>query len=247
MDTKTQWNFLKNSVDSGRLAHAYLFSGGNNEEKYNIAIKLSKLLFCKGDKKPCGSCDGCAMSSHPDLTIIESDNGIGIDQIRNLSRKMSLSAYDSLTKIAIIKDAHSMNREAQSALLKLLEEPKGDTLLMLLCDHAELLLDTIVSRAQEIRFPFTKTQAVKDFSLKLKELQKVSFSKRFAFAKEMADSGQTKELVESWIADFQKELSNNVDSKKYLDRVKRMEKVLRTLKTTNANERLALEQILIEI
>lgn len=250
MNTKTQWDFLKNSANTGNLAHAYIFSGSDNKEKYEIAIQLSELLFCKEEEKPCGSCSGCAinkLSVHPDLEIVESENGIGIEQIRTLSHKMSLSAYDSLVKIAIIKDAHLMKSEAQSALLKLLEEPKGDVLFILLCDHAELLLDTIRSRTQEIRFSFKEGVAEKDFSLKLQELKKSSFSERFAFAKEMADSGIAKELIGSWLLDFRKELLDNVDSKESFNQVKRIEELLKTLKTTNVNERLALEQILIEI
>lgn len=250
MDTKTQWDFLKNSANAKRLAHAYVFSGTDKEEKYEISIRLSQLLFCKTPKKPCLSCSNCIRVKelrYPDLTIVESEEGIGIEQIRKLSYKMSLSAYDSLIKIVIIKDAHKMQVIAQSALLKLLEEPKGDTLFILLCDHAELLLDTIISRTQEIRFSFKKGEAIKDFSLKLEELKKSSLSERFAFAKEMADSNQVEELVESWLLDFRKELLDNVDSKEYSNKVKRIEKVLRTLRTTNVNERLALEQILIEI
>ena len=250
-----QWKFLENSVKAGRLAHAYLFAGTDKKEKDETAIKLIQLLNCIDVRKPCLSCRNCVAVKelrYPDLTIVKATKGenITIEQIRKLALKLSLAAYESSIKTVIIKDAHYMNHHAQSAFLKLLEEPKGDTLFLLLCDHAELLLDTIRSRTQEIRFVSRPEPVSEEFVKALQLMKLASFTERFAFAKKVADSEQSKVLLHSWLVQLRKELILNLDSE-HKDQLWRKteltERIWRTLQTTNANERLALEQILIEL
>lgn len=254
-DYTSQWKFLENSAKAGRLAHAYLFAGTDRKAKHETAIKLIQLLNCAGVKRPCLSCRNCVAIKelrYPDLTIVNAPKreNITIEQIRKLALKLSLAAYESSVKAVIIEDAHCMNEHAQSAFLKLLEEPKGDTLFLLLCDHAELLLQTVRSRTQEIRFISQPEPATKDFVRALQLMKSASLTERFAFAKKIADSEQSEDLLHSWLVQLRKELLVNLDSehKEQLWRKTELtERIWRTLQTTNANERLALEQILIEL
>lgn len=248
----TQWKFLENSAKAGRLAHAYLFSGTDKKGTYELALRLVQLVNCMGTKKPCLSCRKCVAIEKlqdPDLTIVEpvEKEDITIEQIRKLISYLSLAAYDSLVKTVIIKDAHCMNHHAQSAFLKLLEEPKGDTLFVLLCDHGELLLQTVRSRTQEIRFVSDPEPAAPELIQELEVMKKSSFTKRFAFAKKIADADESERLLHSWLVQLRKELLLCVDSKRLLYNTELVERIWRALRTTNVNKRLALEQILIEL
>jgi len=91
---------------------------------------------------------------HPDFMLVEKKEGkdLKVEQIEDFIKFLSLKASFGGFKIGIIDRAHLMNRYAQNAVLKTLEEPHGKTLLILIADSKELLLPTIVSRLQEIRF-----------------------------------------------------------------------------------------------
>lgn len=164
---KKQFSLLKNLFVLGELPHAFLFSGPESIGKKKVAIEFAKFINCVKDdckKKPCNKCHSCIAiekNYFPDLLIVEptlvSSRGIlrkeiKIIQIRKLKEKLSLKRYSSPIKIVIIDEAHYMNQEAQSALLKILEEPKGKTLFILVSHLPHLLLPTILSRLEELRF-----------------------------------------------------------------------------------------------
>ncbi len=153
-----QWQFLKKSFKFSKVSHAYLFCGENGLGKKTIAKEFIKLLECQGEniEKPCEKCSSCLQIQkgfHPDLTIVEPIEGeIKISQVRELSRILNLKPYAAPFKTAIIDGAEKMNQEAANALLKTLEEPSGQAVLILITEHPELLPKTIVSRAQMIKF-----------------------------------------------------------------------------------------------
>lgn len=162
-----QWQFLKKSAELNKLSHAYLFYGQEKLGKKTLALEFIKFLECeKGiGKSPCQKCSSCLQIQkkfHPDLTIIEPQkNEIQIAQIRELNWKLSLRAYSAPVKTAIIDQAHSMNQESQSCLLKTLEEPKGRSLLILITEYPESLFPTILSRVQKIKFyPVKKSEII---------------------------------------------------------------------------------------
>lgn len=140
---KKQWEFFKKISGTGRLSHAYLFSGEEKLGKKNMALEWASLLF-KEDLKD---------KQHPDLILIEPQKKeIQIGQIRELIWKLSLKPYSAPLKVAIINSAHSMNIEAQNCFLKTLEEPKDKTLIILISEYPETFLSTIVSRCEIIKF-----------------------------------------------------------------------------------------------
>ncbi|MBI2038361.1 MAG: hypothetical protein HYT19_00360 [Candidatus Nealsonbacteria bacterium] len=134
-----QLKFLKQSAEKGRLSHAYLFSGPSQVGKKTAALEFASQLHC----------------SFPDLILVEPDSESGeieISQIRDLIWKLSLRPYAAPFKVAIINLAQTMNQESQNCFLKTLEEPRKDTLLILIAEYQKSLLPTILSRCQIINF-----------------------------------------------------------------------------------------------
>lgn len=164
------WQFLKKSIEAGKTSHAYLFSGPDKVGKKTVALEFIKLLNCQEgsfQKRPCQSCRFCSeieRGSFPDLALIEPEKKeIQISQIRNLSWKLSLQPHSAPYKSAIINEAHLMNKEAQNALLKTLEEPKGQAVLILITAFPELLLPTIISRTERIRFSPVAKEEIENY------------------------------------------------------------------------------------
>ncbi len=151
---ENQKDLFTKMIANSQLPHALLFSGYEKIGKRTLAIDLAKRLICEDDN--CTSCDSCLLiekGNHPDLIMISSlEKEIIIDQIRELSRQLSFKPYLASSKIAIIDDAHLMNNHAQNSLLKLLEEPGDSSVIILVSDHPEILLPTIRSRTQLIKF-----------------------------------------------------------------------------------------------
>ena len=106
--------------------------------------------------EPCGSCRSCRKiqaGNHPDIIRIKPVGPlINIAQVRDLCSTLALKPYEASTRIVILHDAQKMNAYAGNALLKILEEPPEQTVLVLIATHTQDLLPTIVSRCQQIRF-----------------------------------------------------------------------------------------------
>lgn len=149
---------LNRSLASGRLAHAYLFTGPDGVGKNTTAHLMAGYLLCENaaETDPCGFCPGClkfASGNHPDFLQIRPQGAvIKIDQIRQLKKALSFSPLEAEYRVTILEDVHTMRREAANSLLKLLEEPPPDNILLLTADESDQLLTTIVSRCQVIPF-----------------------------------------------------------------------------------------------
>jgi DNA polymerase III subunit delta' len=149
---------LNRALESGRLAHAYLFIGPEGVGKATAARFMAAALFCRNEiaSAPCRQCAGClkfSSNNHPDFYHIQPHGAvIKIDQVRELKKIMSFPPLESGQRIVLLEDAHTMRREAANCLLKLLEEPPPDNLLLLTAEESEPLLPTILSRCQVIPF-----------------------------------------------------------------------------------------------
>jgi DNA polymerase III subunit delta' len=136
-----QWNNLQRMKEQERIPHALLFCGQERLGKKAVAIEFLKLFF------------GQNLFKHPDFIFIEpSENEIQISQIRDLNWRLSLKPSSCKIKAALIDKAHLMNQEAQNCFLKTLEEPRGDALIILISEYPEMMLPTIRSRLQRIKF-----------------------------------------------------------------------------------------------
>lgn len=172
-----QKEILRRALSSDHLAHAYLFEGPEGIGKRLVALGLARAIFCSRGTG-CGECAACRKvdhHNHPDLHILEPDGKtIKIDQIRKLQRELALRPLEAKKKICLIDHADSLNPAAGNALLKTLEEPPGDALLILLAPHPERLLSTIRSRCQRLpfrRLPREELQQVMTEQLGVDETQ----------------------------------------------------------------------------
>ena len=150
----------------GRLAHAYLFVGPEESGKTQTALALAKWLNCENVKESrfcgeCGSCRKIEAGNHPDVMTAQAGVGetIKIDEIRAFIQRIQLRAFEAKCKVFIIRDAERMTKDAANALLKTLEEPNRETLVILTTAVPELCLDTIKSRCHAVHFfPKSDTQ-----------------------------------------------------------------------------------------
>lgn len=149
---------LKGYLNASCLAGGYLFSGPEGIGKKLAARTLAKAVNCLEDNTG-DSCDRCAScmkienNQHPDVHIIDYDEAeIKIDYIRQLQREISFKPYEADKKVFIINDAHKLNPDSSNALLKILEEPPGESLIILITDRPALLFKTILSRCKTIKF-----------------------------------------------------------------------------------------------
>lgn len=150
--------FLARSLATDRLAHAYLFRGPEGVGKQLFARKLAAAVNCKQNKGivacgVCGSCKKMAAGSHPDfLHVIPEKGAIKIAQVRELIKQLSFAPYEAQTRLVLVEDVHTMRQEAANSLLKTLEEPPANNVLILTADTAGTVLQTIISRCQIIPF-----------------------------------------------------------------------------------------------
>ena len=154
-----------------RLAHAFLLSGQTGTGKQGLAMEMAAAILCREYRLPaCGSCRSCQLlvsGAHPDFRILSFElnrNGklrteIVIDQVRELISFLQLTTTIGEKKAALVYPAEAMNKNAANALLKTLEEPPGDAVIILLSHDPSRLAVTITSRCQklQVRSPDTDT------------------------------------------------------------------------------------------
>lgn len=149
-------DFLKNTISSGKVGHAYIFDGEDYSGKSLLAGIFAAALQCEaGGEEPCGQCHSCkqaATGNQPDIIWLdhEKPGSIGVDDIRTLNNDIVIKPYSSRYKIYIIKEAEKMTEQAQNALLKTIEEPPSYAIILLLTNNYESLLQTILSRCIRI-------------------------------------------------------------------------------------------------
>jgi DNA polymerase-3 subunit delta' len=153
--------FLQAALRSQRLAHALLFHGEEQIGKLLTARVLAQAVNCEALAMPdppdaCGVCRSCHQietGAHPDVTILTATSGKGeTDQTREIESRFIYRPLIGRCKIVILDNADLLRREAANALLKTIEEPPPDSLIILVSSRPEALLPTIRSRCQEVRF-----------------------------------------------------------------------------------------------
>lgn len=150
---------LKNAIKTGRVAHAYLFSGTRGIGKTTIARILAKALNCRAVEapttEPCCACESCiAISTGEDIDVLEIDGASnnGVDQVRELRENAIYRPARSRFKIYIIDEVHMLSVAAFNALLKILEEPPAHVKFIFATTEPNKVLATIQSRCQRFDF-----------------------------------------------------------------------------------------------
>jgi DNA polymerase-3 subunit gamma/tau len=148
---------LKNAIKSGRISHAYLFSGPRGTGKTSTARIFAKSLNCVNGPtdKPCGVCDMCKKITNGhavDVIEIDAASNRGIDEIRDLREKVRYVPVEGKFKVYIIDEVHMLTSEAFNALLKTLEEPPVHIIFVLATTEPQKVPVTISSRCQRLDF-----------------------------------------------------------------------------------------------
>ena len=151
--------FLKKTLSTGEVSHSYLFFGPEAVGKTLTAITFAKALNCLNAKDDaCNTCASCVKienKNHPDVVLIEvaeKKDSIIIEQIRSLQEKINLRPYEARKKVFVIQNAHLMNEPAANCLLKTLEEPPRDSIIILVTSRPAELLLTVRSRCKQVKF-----------------------------------------------------------------------------------------------
>ena len=158
---KKQLGYLQKMVKTQKIPHALLFCGPAKVGKKTVAIEFLKNFFSED------------LFSHPDFIYLEPlESEIQIAQIRDLNWKLALKPFSAPQKAVILDQAHLMNQEAQNCFLKTLEEPRGDTFLILVTEYPDRLLPTIRSRVQTIKFFPVEKKEIKSYLQGIKLAEK---------------------------------------------------------------------------
>ena len=157
---------LLSQMAEGRLVHASLITGEKGTGKRTLAKLMASALLCSsGEKRPCGTCRDCLLAEqgeHPDMTIIRQGvplapdgrkdrTTIPVDDIREMIRICGSHTLEGKARVVLLFDADRMTAQAQNSLLKTLEEPPENTYIILVTEHPETLLTTVISRCRPIR------------------------------------------------------------------------------------------------
>lgn len=149
---------LSRSLAAGRVPHAYIFKGPEGVGKRLFARGLAAAVNCRDKERigACGVCSSCKKfrsMNHPDFQVVSPEKGvIKIDQIRRLTKELSYPPYESTMRVVVLEDVQTMRREAANSLLKTLEEPPENNLLILTAEASQELLATLTSRCQVVPF-----------------------------------------------------------------------------------------------
>jgi DNA polymerase-3 subunit delta' len=145
-------NILSAHLNSDSLSHAYLMIGREGTGKEFLANEFSRYILCPQTKEDeCETCRKFIAKAHPDFMYINGREGIKIEQIRETIERIDLSPVMSAKKVCLISKAENMGIEAANALLKTLEEPPSDTIIILTTNSEKRLPQTIISRCQIIK------------------------------------------------------------------------------------------------
>lgn len=165
---------LRAALANRRLHHAYLFTGPEGIGKRTVAMALAQAVHCtEGKNDACGRCVQCARiddGNHPDVRVVhllEGKKEISIQQVREIERELRYRSFGGQRKIAIVDPAGTMNAAAQNALLKTLEEPPENSLIILVTPNAGELLPTLRSRCLRLAFaPLARAQVAEFLRVK---------------------------------------------------------------------------------
>src|SRR5512135_2943846 len=163
---------LQNAIASGRLAHAFLFSGPRGVGKTTTARILAKALNCAEGPtpRPCGKCDSCvetAAGTSVDVIEIDGASNRGIEHIRELREAVKYAPVGGKNKVYVIDEVHMLTNEAFNALLKTLEEPPPHVIFIFATTEPQKIPATIHSRCQRYGF---KRIALSEIAAKLREI-----------------------------------------------------------------------------
>lgn len=166
-DQSTPIRFLENMLRSKRMANGLLFWGPEGVGKRMTAVELAKAVNCSsGQPSACGTCLSCrkvAHGNHPDVKIVSpsgKSRNISVETIDSINELAAYRPFEGTWRVIMFDDVHRMGEAAQNHFLKTLEEPPSMTMFVLVTPSPRLLLPTIRSRCQQVRFGALRPETV---------------------------------------------------------------------------------------
>ena len=171
---------LRQAVESGKISHAYLFSGPRGTGKTSAAKIFAKSMNCPNqvDGEPCNHCDICrdiTNGSLEDVIEIDAASNNGVDEIREIRDKSTYAPSRATYKVYIIDEVHMLSTGAFNALLKTLEEPTENVVFILATTELHKIPATILSRVQRFEFKSIKQGAIKEHLASILEKEGLTF------------------------------------------------------------------------
>ncbi|MEX2783603.1 DNA polymerase III subunit gamma/tau [Streptococcus sp. H49] len=171
---------LKQAVASGKISHAYLFSGPRGTGKTSAAKIFAKAMNCphQVDGEPCNQCDICrdiTKGSLEDVMEIDAASNNGVDEIREIRDKSTYAPSRATYKVYIIDEVHMLSTGAFNALLKTLEEPTENVVFILATTELHKIPATILSRVQRFEFKTIKSAAIETHLAAILDQETVSY------------------------------------------------------------------------
>lgn len=171
---------LKNSIKSGKIAHAFIFSGPRGIGKTSTARILAKSLNCPNSKdyNPCNQCEVCeSITNGSNIDVIEIDGASNrrIDEIRTLRESVQYAPSTVKYKVYIIDEVHMLTTESFNALLKVLEEPPPHIIFIFATTDIHKVPATILSRCQRYEFRRLTTEEIKNHLIKIAEYEGIEY------------------------------------------------------------------------
>lgn len=214
-------------IDKENPGHAYVILG--DQEKRQSWIK-SFIDFLKIDPA--------------DLFFLESLDKIKIQEIRSLQHQIGLKPHSSKYKVAVIKNAYMMTLEASNALLKTLEEPPQNSIIILSTKTEEDLLATVISRTRKIKVYPSSIKTVDEEDRKaIDSLFKMTVKEKFDLAKKLSNNNHPENFINKVIIVLRENMLKGEVSVDLVEKIQKYKKIF----TTNANKRLILENIFLEM
>ena len=173
---------LKKTVDSGKISHAYLFSGPRGTGKTSAAKIFAKAMNCPNqvDGEPCNQCDICrdiTKGSLDDVIEIDAASNNGVDEIRDIRDKSTYAPSRATYKVYIIDEVHMLSTGAFNALLKTLEEPTENVVFILATTELHKIPATILSRVQRFEFKAIKLADIREHMASVLDEESVPYDK----------------------------------------------------------------------
>jgi len=191
---------LRNSVQQGRISHAYLFSGPRGTGKTSVARIFAKALNCPSakDGEPCGTCEICksiAAGNAPDIIEIDAASNRGIDDIRDLREKVHYAPARFNYKVYIIDEAHMITPQGFNALLKTLEEPPAHAIFILCTTEPHKLPLTILSRLLKLEFHRLPLEPLAAHAQKIAQQEKTELTRAAALELAKLAEGSVRDTI----------------------------------------------------
>ncbi|MBE6036716.1 MAG: hypothetical protein E7223_03705 [Clostridiales bacterium] len=210
MDREGLKKRLLQGLESGRLAHAYIFEGPKETETLPMALEFAQALLCTGEgRKPCGMCPSCrnlAGGIHEDLVLLQAEASgksgnlsLKDEKVQKMQERLKKKPLAASRVVAILGDADLLTERAQNRLLKTLEEPPGRDVLILLSENTEHLLPTILSRCVVFRWGEEKAAAGETAPAKAVLGKLCDGKPYYAFLSELKDITSDKQKAEDFL------------------------------------------------